>query len=55
VLSNCLKLGRIIAKSAEEGEGEEEGKRRLTKEEAVKLGLTPGSRFFRFITGKSDE
>ena len=38
-------------KSAGEGEGE----RRLTKVEAVKLGLTPGSRLFRFITGQSDE
>ena len=35
--------------------GEGEGERKLSKEEAISLGLTPGSSLFRFVTGESDE
>jgi hypothetical protein len=38
-----------------EGNGEEEREQRpLTESEALSIGLTPGSRLFRFATGESD-
>jgi hypothetical protein len=48
----------LLKNSGAEEEGEEE--RRLTKEEAVskqdaiRIGLTPGSKLFRFVTGELD-
>jgi hypothetical protein len=44
-------------KSGGEGEGEDEAEmpKTLTRLEALKIGLTPGSKLFQFITGQSDE
>jgi hypothetical protein len=46
----------LLKKSGEEGNGEEDVEQRpMTKTEALKIGLTPGSSLFRFVTGESDE